>query len=475
MIEAKNRFDLYQEFARNKGRSSFRRVAPAIADGILVAPSAVLTAVKPELLEKLAENPLGTATLIALSTSMGIASIGVVAEYFDMTRVSSPNGKIAQEIAQLEGRNSRTHSEKVREIKRVKHIVKTARIVGPTATNIANLEVERLIARIRSRKNPAIAEEKAIQDRKYRKLLADVVKRDEIGYPQDPEVLTTVYILADKQWAELVDNPNVLEHRRHYGRLMQDEIRKKLGDHLGTPAKPALEQKTAEAEAVKQKKLRSALQTFVSRFPIDDLEIRRQQQEALNEQLKNDEISPVEWFRGWNNLVGDRDQFNKVWEHREDSEEKRALFEEIRQLLFYCELTKAGKEVLLRELSFLYNIGLQPGTNGAPAMNEPLLNIVGLGDVFGDENVFDPGYSQETEVRLYTLVQMRRTLKWDPIRYEQEEIDNPVKRWLANRGSDTLQAAVLALNLLIPLEPQLDSSWKRQYKHKYKKSLKPLK
>lgn len=475
VIEAKNRFDLYQEFARNRGRSSFRRIAPAIADGILVAPPAILTAVKPELIEKLSENPLGAASLIALSASMGVAGIGVLAEYLDITRVSSPNGEIALEIAQLEGRSPQTRREKVGELRRVKHIVKTARRIGPTTANIADLELGRFTARLKSRKNPAASEEKAIQDRKQRKFLTDVVKRDEIGYPQDPQVITTAYILADRQWAQIVNNPEISEHRRHYGRLMQHEIQKRLSTHLARPAQAASERKAADVEVMKPDKLRSALQSIVSKFPIDDLAIRKQQLDRLTEQLKNGDISELEWLQSWYNLLSERRQFGKVWEEHEDSEEKHELFGQIRQLLAPCELTEAGKEVLIRELSFLYNSGLQPGISSEPSMNEPLLNIIGLGDVLGDQNVFDPGYSQEIEVRLYTLVRMRDGLKWDPIRYGQEKIKHPAKRWLTNRGLDTLQTAILALNLLIPFEPRLDSSWKRQYKHKYKKSLKALK
>lgn len=99
----KDRLQLYQQFAENRQRSAFRRVAPLAFSMCASSPLVLALAVNPSGLNEFVKNyPF---VLAAVDVALSASGIAALVQYLDITRIGSTNGRIAQRIAQVEGRS----------------------------------------------------------------------------------------------------------------------------------------------------------------------------------------------------------------------------------------------------------------------------------------------------------------------------------------------------------------------------------
>lgn len=478
MVEGQSRIDLYSEFAKNRQRSSFRRMAPFVATMSIETPLGIASLVHDAALATYLsrEYPLETnAVSIALAVSLGITGIGALTEYLDITRVNSPNGKLAMEIAHTEGRDPQTKEEIKSEIERVKRTVDAAKRIAPSPSALFDLDVNHRWTRFRSSRKPEVTEERAISDRNFRKWAVKATERTDYGYPQDPQVIIDSLLLADRQWGEIIEDPNQPEYKKRYGLLMRDEIKKKMQEQLGTGRNGATATKH-RYESMGPQELGKELNALISEFPENTSERIGAETDLLNQDLERGNVSAEEWYKRWEKLQAKWDEtVSGGWKTRDELPEKKVLFEKLRALILYSPTTRGFQEVLLRELEFQYNSGLEIDPDGKQTLSEPLMKLVSTVDPFGNNNLFDAEQSDENERKLYAIVSPKHKIKWSPIRYYEEEVPNRVVRWLKNRREDAVESLFFGFGKLLPqLEPKLERSWKWQYRAKYKKSLKPF-
>ncbi len=473
MVETRDRLGLYSEFAKNRQRSAFRRVVPFVANMSVDMPVAIASLAHDAALT----NYLGreypeatTVTALALTVSLGITSIGAYIQYLDITGVNSPNGKLAVEISHAEGRNPQTKQEIKREIERVKRTADAAKGIAPSPENLLYLDINYRWTRFRSRRKPEVIEEGAISDRNFRRWAVRATEKTEFGYLQDPQVVTDSLLIADRQWAEIIDDPKQQEYRKRHGLLMRDEIRRKLAEQFEVSRS-----RGTVIEGMSARERGGELKALISGFPENTTARISSEISLLSANLEQDRITVEDWYARWEEL-------NNRWDdallserkNRDQSPEKKELFERLRSLIAYSPTTRGFQEVLLRELDFQYNIGLEMDQNGTPGLNEVLVKMATDADPFGNTSLFDSEQAEENERKLYAIVSERHKAKWNPWRNSAEDVPNRVLRWVKNRKEDAFELIGFGLGKLAPLEPKLDRSWKRQYRAKYKKPLKPL-
>ena len=428
-----SKYGFYQEFAQNRERSAFRRLVPfAVTFGVIFPPGMVIAANPYAAGEFITEHPELSILLTLANAALAGTGTAALIQCLDITRINSTNGIIAQQIARMEGRDPQTKAEINKEIEHVKQTVTLASRISPTPGHLFDLIFNHHLARIRSRKHPEVLEEQAISDRRMQNWSLRSIERVE-GYPVEPRRVTEALLLAERRWANLIEDDMEPEYIRRYGGLMKGEIQRKLADHLASPAWGEFERRRARYETMSYAELGQELKRLVGDFPVVSFSV------------------------------------DDIWQRRDKSPEKKRLFEQIRHLVARSPGTRGFQEVLLRELSNLYNRGLD--TTVSNPIEVPLLNTVGLGEDTIDGNIFDPGYVEEAERRLYGFLQERDRIKWNPIYYDSSYESKPLKRWLLNRGLEVCEATYLACMKLLPAPP-LESSWQSQYKAKYKKSLK---
>lgn len=398
--------------------------------------------------EFITEHPeLSIALVLATGALVG-TGIGALIQAHDVTRINSANGRIAQQIAQIEGRNPQTPAEINKAIEHVKQTVTVASRISPTPSHLFDLTFNHYIARLRSRKHPEVLEERSVGDRRMRKWSLRFIDIGEMGYPIEPQRVTDALILADRRWTNLIEDDGEPEYIRRYGRLMREEIQKNLAEYLTSPAWGEFERRRVRYQSMTPLEHGQELKRFIGNFPQSTF------------------FSTFDFYA-----------FDEDWQRRDESPEKKRLFEQIRDLISRSPGTRGFQEVLLQELGYLYNGGLElDEASNLPVMSVSLLEAVCLGETgeYVDEgSIFDPERCEEVERRLYRYVQEERRIKWNPRRYDAFDESKPIKRWLLNRREDGFQVIDIVFNKLMP-PSTLEQSWQRQYKAKYKKKLKPL-
>lgn len=443
MTEAKvSKYEFYQEFAQNRERSALGRVLPFVLTFTVELPPGIIIAANPYVAaEVIAEHPELSIALALATTSLAGTGILALIQSLDITRANSTNGRIAQHIGQLEGRDPKTSAEINNEIEHVKQIVRVASRISPTPSHLFDLAFNHNLARFRIRKHPEVLEEQAISDRRMRKWSLRSIEMGEIGYPVDPQRVTDALLLAERRWASLIEDDRKPEYIRRYGALMKGEIQSKLAEHLTSPAWGEFERKRALFQSMSPAELAQELKWLIGNFP-----------ESSFLSIYDDKLD------------------DREWERRNESPEKKRLFEQIRNLVSRSSGTRGSQEVLLRELSFLYNRGLDREEMSFLTVNSPLLNAIGLGENGG--SIFDPERCQEIEQRFYKFIWDKDKVEWSPLYHDSFSESNPIKRWLLNRREEGWEVIGIVSNKLLPT-PALEQSWKRQYKAKYKKTLKP--
>lgn len=409
-----SKYELYQEFAQNRERSALRRIIPFAVTATVEFPPGLLIAANPyAAAQVIAEHPeLSVALSIATAALTG-TGIAALVQHLDITRVNSPNGRIARQIGQLEGRDPQTPADINREVESAKRTVTIASRISPTPAHLFDVAFNHHLARLRSRSHPEALEERAIEDRKMRKWSLRYMGSGETIYPIDPQTATDALLLAERRWASLIENKRKPEYKRRYGELMREDIQRKLAEHLTTPAYGEFERRRVKYESVSAAELGQELKRLIKDFP----------ERSLYLDNTHRTLYPID-----------------TWQRRDESAEKKRLFEQIRYLISHSPTTRGFQEVLIRELGYLYNRGLERGETELPNMDLPLLNAIGLGGNGFEDDIFDSEHCQEVEQKLYKYVQ-------------------------------EIYGAKGFFKLLLPT-PLLEQSWKRQYRAKYKKNLK---
>lgn len=433
-----NKYQLYEQFAQNRERSNFRRLIPAVVNlGVVDFPVVLLVTRSPDL-----ASQIPVEIYWAMVGGQGATGIPAIIDRLDITRVDSTNGKIAQLIAKNEGYEIETKDDKKRAINNVKATINVASKISPTPMHSFDLTLYRAWTRFRGRRHPEAYEERAISDRKLRKWRVKSVEVDEYGYPVEPKRITDALLVADRRWDTYVNNDRHPEYKRRYGALMRQEIQRTLSEFLAMPAQDQASEQT-QFENISPEKINLELSRLIREFPQNDPE-------------------------------NDFGSYRRIWQSRDESQHRRLLFQEIRSLLPNVPSTRAYKEVLIRELSFLYNSGLERLDSALSETDEPLLNAIGVFDYgynVNDVPVFSSDRMEETEQRLYSFVCSRRRRVWKPNYYDSLSESNPVRRWLHNRREETFSSIG---NILGGGPTPLERSWQWQYKKKYGKKLKPL-
>lgn len=493
-----NRYQLYQRFAENKERSALKRYGSFGVSYGASLPIGIASMANPEATAQFVNNhPEANIVFAAMAVSMGITSIGAFIESLDITRVNSANGRIAQEIAHIEGRDSQTTTEKKREIHRVRIVVNASSNIAPTRWNLLEVDINNWWARHRSRKHPEALEEKAVSDAKFRKARVKATGRTEFGYPQDPQILMDALLTADKRWESLAEDPKQPEHRIRFAVLMRAEIRRRLAEHLGSALPVEAVRRVGRYERMSPQELDRELRGFIAEFPVRtygdhfitrvmrDMEgtVEIIERKAQEEGISIEQATQVYFDELWGSEKAEMAQEQEQWQRRRESEEKKALFEQLRKLTSRTPTTRAYQEVLLRELESLYVYGLEASDPGIFNMEDPLLGILGYGK--GAERsetggVFDPAQAQEAERRLYGYVKnkFKTEISFDPIHHDADEVRNPLKRWILNRKEDVFAGLWVIGDTVFKVLPQpstpIEKSWEWEYKARYNEKLKPL-
>lgn len=446
---------LLRDFAQNRRRSKLKAYAPFWTSFGTTIPGYIAAESSEAITSALERVPAHSELVIPLSVLMLGSGIGSAVQYLDLMRTNSTNGKIAQRVAQLEGRDPQTGREKRREINRVLRTVKIADKISPTAGNLFDLKLRHKWAHFRSKNRPESLEELAVADRKVRKWSIKYMGTDELGYQAEPEVLTDALIVADRQWEALVQDEKRPEYQRRYGALMKMEIQKRLSE---LPALEATQKPENQYEGLTPQQRDLELKELIMQFPD---------------------------YADW------RDNYD--YNEREGSDEKKALFKKIELLLSTAPTTVAFREILLRELSLAYNLGIQhsgadvrqradflrsagldveklqtwkqddrellEGLGFAiddvrrmqsvpvvPTLSEAIFKVIGLGpsaDGSGESHLFDENNARETERRLFTYRKARNKELYG--RMFGHMVHTPIER-----------------------------TWPWEYRAKYKQKLKPL-
>lgn len=471
-----SKYELYKQFAQNREISYIKRVIPFSVTFGLEMPPGILIAANPQAAAALIEGnpPLSAALMLATAALIG-TGLNAWVQVEDITRVSSRNGRIARQIGQIEGRDPQTNDEVKKEIENAKKTVTLASRISPTPGHLFDLWFDHYYAKFRSRKHPESLEERAVSDRRLRKWMLQYMDRDEMGYTAEPQRMTDALILAERRWTGLIEDEGQPEYKRRYGELMREEIRKKLAEHLASPAWGEFDRRRVRYEKMSPFERGEELKRLIGEFPNNNLVLVDEQLIAYE---KMDEAGLDEDFIEGMRKYDKERAVARSWERRDKSPEKKKLIEQIRTLLTYSPTTRGFQEILLRNLSSLYNYGLESYSwqVGVLIMDTPILNLIGLGDdpEYSDlGRIFHKGSVEEAERRLFGFEKEKSKPKFEPFYYENSDIENPVRRWLANRREEAFELVGFILGRILP-EPRLERSWRWQYEAKYKRKLKPL-
>lgn len=225
-----SKFELYREFDRNRYISRVKSVIPIASATVISGTWAGLEALGvPGVKDFDQQIPreVGLAGIALVTLSM----IPVYIQFLDFrTRINSKNGRIAVQIAQMEGENPQTSEEQRKEIRRVDATLRLARGIFPTREALLAVDLNYKVAKFRSRKNPDSLGNQWMTDRRYQKWLVKNLAKPEV----DPKIAQDALILADSRWAKVFDNEKQPIHRRRYAHFMREEIRGKLQELLSS-------------------------------------------------------------------------------------------------------------------------------------------------------------------------------------------------------------------------------------------------
>lgn len=443
--------ELLQQFALNRTRSKLRAYIPF---GATFGPSAVgyMAAESSGTVTNLLEQASAghSELLIPVTAIMLVSGIGTAVQTLEIARVNSTNGKIAQEIARIDGRDPQTTVEKRRELNRVRNTVKTAENVSPTPINILDLWLRHKWAKLRRERKPESMEEFGVANGKIRRWAAKYSPVDALGYQVKAPILRDALMLADKQWESFVQNEKKPEYQRRHGALMRTGIQKRLSE---LPTSEVPQEPENPYEKLTPHERDRQFKKLILQFP-----------------------DKVDW----------RD--NSEIDARKDSAEKKALFAQIRLMLATAPTTRAFREILQGELSLSYDMGIEHSGSDVRFMAEWLkeagLNVEEIDEpevlealgfsadkIWNLQNIRPIPLLNEDVFRAIGMDRSREGSD-DSLLFDDKNVQETERRFYGYRRARNKEVYGRVLHRIT--KPRLEESWVWEYRAKYKQKLKPL-